>query len=242
MSRNHFLNLRRTSAGFTLMELLVSMTLMGLVALAMLFGFRIGTSAWAKGASGLDRARGTQATFDVLSRQIGSMKAYYSMQKLKEAPVELLLFQGTSAGVRFVSTFSFQSRSSGGLWLVEYFATRSKESEPMRLMLNETPLPTDEALTDALFNDIDLGEDNQPVVHFPEFQLRPDSISLVEEADDVLFKYIWPPEQAQARVRAPGTRERLPQGVEIQLRWNEPGLLSAREFVVVVPVHAGATQ
>lgn len=242
MSRSHFLSVRRTSAGFTLMELLVGMTLMGLVALAMLFGFRIGASAWVKGGSGLDRTRATQATFDVLSRQIGSMKAYYSMQKLKEAPVEMLLFQGTSAGVRFVSTFSFQSRSSGGLWLVEYFVTRSKESEPMRLMLNETPLPTDEALTDALFNDIDLGEDNQPVAHFPEFQLRPDSIPLVEEADDVQFRYFRPPEQEQARGRAPGTRALLPQGVEIQLRWKEPGLLSAKEFVVVVPVHAGAAQ
>ena len=110
----------------------------------------------------------------------------------------------------------------------------------MRLMLNETPLPTDEALTDALFNDIDLGEDNQPVAHFPEFQLRPDSISLVKEADDVQFRYLRPPEQA--RVRALGTRELLPQGVEIQLRWKEPGLLSAKEFVVVVPVHAGAAQ
>jgi prepilin-type N-terminal cleavage/methylation domain-containing protein len=240
MSRSHSVCARRASAGFTLMELLVSMTLMGLVALAILFGFRIGTNAWAKGGAGLDRARTTQATFDALSRQIGSMRAYYSMQKLKEAPVEMLLFQGTSAGMRFVSTFSFQSRSSGGLWLVECFVTRSKESEPKRLVLNETPLPTDEALTDSLFHDIELGEDNQPVARFPEFQVRPDSISLVEEADDLQFRYLRPP--GQARVRVPGTKELLPQGVEIQLRWKESGLLSAKEFVVVVPIHAGVAQ
>ena len=70
----------RLNSGFTLMELLVSMTIVGFLALAILFGFRIGTNAWAKGETGMERIRTTQATFDLLNRQLGSVVDYVSKQ------------------------------------------------------------------------------------------------------------------------------------------------------------------
>jgi prepilin-type N-terminal cleavage/methylation domain-containing protein len=233
-----------SSAGFTLMELLVSMTLMGLVAVAILFGFRIGTNAWAKGGTSLERFRTTQATFDLFSRQIGSMKSYTSLQKLKEAPVELLLFQGTPAGMRFVSTFSFRSRSSGGLWLVEYFATTSKVPGKMSLVMNETPLPQDAVLSESLFRNVEIGEDNQPTVRFPEFRTGPDSVRLVDHAQEIQFHYFMPlpPTGQSSAQRSPTGKDPLPQGVKIALRWNEDGLLSAKDFSVVVPIHASVRQ
>lgn len=235
---------RRTvvsSGGFTLMELLVSMTLMGFVAVAILFGFRIGTNAWAKGGANLERLRTTQATYDLLNRQIGSMKDYYSVQKLKEAPVELLLFQGTAEGMRFVSNFSFKSRSAGGLWLVEYFAMKSKEPEQVDLMLNETRLPPDEALAQSVFRDIEIGEDNRPVVRFPSFRQGPDSMRLVEGAQEIQFQYFLPlTPQGQAPVQT--GKQLLPQGVKIVLRWNESGPLLAKDFSFVVPIHASVRQ
>jgi prepilin-type N-terminal cleavage/methylation domain-containing protein len=235
---------RASSGGFTLIELLVSMTLMGFVAVAILFGFRIGTNAWAKGGANLDRLRTTQATFDLLNRQIGSMKAYYSMQKLKEAPVELLLFEGTSEGMRFVSNFSFKSRSAGGLWLVEYFAMKSKDSEQMDLMLNETRLPQDEVLALSVFRDIETGEDNRPVVRFPSFRPAPDSMRLVEGVQEIQFQYFLPlTPQGQAPVQTVTTgKDRLPQGVKIAFRWSQSDLRSEKDFSFVVPIHASVRQ
>ena len=238
---------RRTttsSGGFTLMELLVSMTLMGFVAVAILFGFRIGTNAWAKGGANLERLRTAQATFDLVNRQIGSMKAYYSMQKLKEAPIELLLFDGTSEGMRFVSNFSFKSRSAGGLWLVEYFAVKSKDSEQVDLMLNETRLPPDEMLAQSVFRDIEIGEDNRPVVRFPAFQPGPDSMRLIADAQEIQFQYFAPlTPQGQAPVQTVTTgKDRLPQGVKIAIRWNQSDLRSAKDFSFVVPIHASVRQ
>src|SRR5215471_1425892 len=92
--------------GFTLMELLVSMSLMGLLAVAILVGFRIGTNAWAKGDTRLDTIRARQFSLDLLNRQIGAMVPYYSKQKIGEAPVDVLLFQGLERALRFVSSFS----------------------------------------------------------------------------------------------------------------------------------------
>jgi hypothetical protein len=221
--------------------LLVSMTLMGFVAVAILFGFRIGTNAWAKGGANLERLRTTQATFDLLNRQIGSMKDYYSKQTLKEAPVELLLFEGTAAGMRFVSNFSFKSRAAGGLWLVEYFAMKSKESEQMDLMLNETRLPPDEVLAQSIFRDIEIGEDNRPIVRFPSFGPGPDSMRLMEGAQEIQFQYVLPlTPQGQAPVQT--GKQQLPQGVKIIVRWNQSGPLLAKDFSFVVPIHAAVRQ
>jgi hypothetical protein len=217
---------------------------MGLVAVAILFGFRIGTNAWAKGGASLERFRTTQATVDLLNRQIGSMKAHYSMQKLKEAPVELLLFQATPDGMRFVSNFSFKSRSAGGLWLVEYFVMKSKDSEQMNLMLNEIPLPPDEVLSQSVFRDIELGEDNRPAVRFPEFKARADSMRLVEGAQEIQFQYsmpLLPAGQPPVQTLATG-KDQLPQGVKITLHLREAGLPSVKDYSVVVPIHASVRQ
>src|SRR5215471_15147546 len=113
--------------GFTLLELLVSMTLMGLLAVAIHMGFRIGTNAWAKADSRLETLRASQFSLDLLSRQIGSMVPYYSQQKINDAPVEVLLFQGVPKAMRFVTDFSAESRGAGGLRLVEYFVSNSRD-------------------------------------------------------------------------------------------------------------------
>ncbi len=135
----------RLNSGFTLIELLVSMTIVGFLMLAILFGFRIGINAWAKGETGMERIRTTQATFDLLNRQLGSMVTYISPQKFKDSTAKVLIFQGAESGMRFVTTFSSQSRGAGGLHLVEYFVSSSKQGDHTKkaLVLNETTLPDD---------------------------------------------------------------------------------------------------
>jgi hypothetical protein len=222
--------------GFTLLELLVSITLMGFLAVAIHMGFRIGANAWAKGDSRLETIRVSQFSLDLLSRQISSMVPYYSQQKINDAPVDILLFQGVPKAMRFVTSFSAQSRSAGGLRLVEYFVSNSKNKGTSALLINERPLPGDPALSGLVFRDISRGDNNTLVVNFFEFRARSDSLYLFEGVDQAQFQYLRP--------RLPNSegpddkKEHLPLGVEIQLRWKEPGIFSAREFSVVVPTHA----
>jgi len=210
--------------GFTLIELLVSITIMGLLALAIHFGFRIGVSAWAKGESGLERSRTVQSTFDLISRQLGSMVPYYSRQKVDDAPVDVLLYQGTERGLRFVTTFSSQSRSAGGFLLVDYFLSPSKDKTGNSLVVNEVALPQDEVLSQSVFSSFSREENNVVVARFFEFRVRPDSIFLIDGLDNVQFRYFRPPseEGLEPGEFVPAQRkERLPAGVEIKLRWNE---------------------
>ena len=223
-------------AGFTLLELLVSVTLMGLLAVAIHIGFRIGTNAWAKGDSRLESIRTSQYSVELLSRQISSMVPYYSRQKINDGFLDVLLFQGVPRGMRFVTSFSAQSRSAGGLRLVEYFVSSSNRKGLNALLVNERPLPDDPKLSRFVFRDIVRGDNNTVNVDFFEFRARSDSLYLFEGVDQIHFQYLRPRLQNSAGPDV--KKERLPLGVEIQLRWKEPGIFSAREFSVVVPTHA----
>jgi len=222
--------------GFTLLELLVSITLMGLLAVAIHMGFRIGTNAWAKGNSRLETIRASQFSLELLSRQISSMVPYYSQQKINDAPVDILLFQGVPKAMRFVTSFSAQSRSAGGLRLVEYLVSNSKNKGVNALLVNERLLPDDPALSRLVFRDISRGDNNTVIVNFFEFRARSDSLYLFEGVDQVQFQYLRP--QLPNSEGPDDKKEHLPLGVEIQLRWKEPGIFSAQEFSVVVPTHA----
>ena len=236
----------KPAAGFTLMELLVSMSLIGLLAVAIHFGFRIGVNAWAKGDDGLQHVRTIQATFDLLTRQLGSMVPYYSQQKVQASPAEVLVYQGTERGMHFVTTFSSRSRNAGGLRLTEYFSFPSKDKKAKAFIINERALPDDEELSQSLFSNISKAEDNTVVVKFFEFRVRPDSIYLIEGLDNVQFHYFWPQDSEAVNSNVTGVstkkkeRDLLPTGVEIRLHWNETGIFSTRDFSIIVPIHVAS--
>jgi len=230
--------LRPVEIGFTLMELLVSMSLMGLLAVAIHVGFRIGTNAWAKGDSRLETIRARQFSVDLLNRQIAAMVPYYSKQKIEEAPVDVLLFQGLERGLRFVSSFSALSRSAGGLRLVEYFAAISKDKSGYALLVNERLLPDDRALSQLVFRDISRGDGNTVVVNFFEFRRTANSLCLFDGLDQVKFHYFRP--ESVSRESSGDKKEHLPLGVAIRLRSKAAQALSAEDFSIVVPTHASS--
>ena len=108
--------------GFTLMELLVSFSLIGLVAVFIHLGYSIGLSAREKAEASLEAYQAAQASLDVLSRQIASMVPYVSSQEHEERPVPVLLFRASPQSLGFVTTWSAASGFAGGLRFVQVFA------------------------------------------------------------------------------------------------------------------------
>jgi prepilin-type N-terminal cleavage/methylation domain-containing protein len=252
----------RRDRGFTLMELLVSITLMGLVAVAIHSGFRLCLSSWEKGEKALQRQRTLHFVLDLISRQVGSIVPYYSRQQLEGTPVDVLLFHGSAQGVRFVSSFSSEGRAADGLRLVEYFLTDSPTGEGKALLINETALPENSALVGQVFTSFSRGADNYIAAEFAGFVSKPDSTVLVEDLIDAHFEF--PKKDKDEDVPAPGAnntlmagrqgmlmaffnrkgrasnkRNQLPLGLHLKLTWRETGFFQTPEFSIAVPIQAG---
>ncbi|MEW5975194.1 MAG: type II secretion system protein [Acidobacteriota bacterium] len=234
---------RPYQAGFTLLELLVSITLMGIVAVAIQTGFRLGVRSWEKGEAALQRFRAAQAALDLITRQLGSMLPYYTIQRYNDVPVEVLVFQGADRGLRFVSAFSVQSRTAGGLRYVEYFLTPSTEGRGTALVVQERELPGDDSFAESVFTGFSKGEGDIVVAGFPSFSAGAEAIPLLEGVEDMEFRYLAPPPEetnVPNPFAPPKKRQRLPMGVEIRWRWLEPPPASGfpLESSVVIPISA----
>jgi prepilin-type N-terminal cleavage/methylation domain-containing protein len=252
----------QTDRGFTLIELLVSITLMSLVMVAIHSGFRLSLNSWEKSEKALQRHRTLQFVLDLITRQVGSMVPFYSRQQLDGVPVDVLLFQDSAQGVRFVSSFSAEARAADGLRLVEYFLTDSPTGEGKVLMMNETALPQNSELVGRVFSSFSRGEDNYVVPTFRSFAATSDSVVLAQDLIEAHFEYtrkakdedvpaagasnvLLPGRQGELMAffnrkgRASNKRNQLPLGLRLKLGWKETGYFQMQEFSIVVPIQAG---
>ncbi|MBM3801029.1 MAG: prepilin-type N-terminal cleavage/methylation domain-containing protein [Acidimicrobiia bacterium] len=248
--------------GFTLMELLVSITLMGLIAVAIHSGFRLSMTSWERSEEALQRQRTLSFVFDLISRQVGSIVPFYSRQQVDGVPIDVLLFQGSARGVRFVSSFSSEGRSAGGLRLVEYFLADSPTGEGKALLSNEDALPDNSALVGRVFTSFSRGEGNYVAAEFAGFVSRPDSAVLIEDLVDLEFQFprkekdeeVPPPGSSNLlmagrqgmlmaffnrRGRASNKRNQLPLGLRFKLSWREAGFFQTQDLTIAVPIQAG---
>ena len=236
--------------GFTLMELLVSFSLIGLVAVFIHLGYSVGLSAREKAEASLEDYHSAQASLDVLSRQIASIVPYVSSPEYRERPVPVLLFQATPRSLGFVTTWSATSGFAGGLRFVQYFTADpdSGSGAGRRLLLNEQPLPPEDKLLGTVIRGVTKTEDNRFLADLAPPRAGPRSLTLAQGLASVAFRTLDRPEgegsplgssidprSFRGRSRR-GYRSQLPCGIQLSLRWNGRGPWGSEAFEVAVPV------
>lgn len=87
-------------SGFTLMELLIAVTILALIAVIIGGSLRLGIRAWERGEDEISASQCLRVTFDRMSQRI---KSIYPYQVLKDGK-KLTAFQGDSETVWFVTT------------------------------------------------------------------------------------------------------------------------------------------
>ena len=107
---------KKGSRGFTLLELLVSLSILGLVAGVMISSFRIGIRAWEKGESELERQQRGRMAIDLITHQLASV---YVAEPKSDGP-RTVLFRGTDKSVEFVSLAKIRSDDPHGLVYIHY--------------------------------------------------------------------------------------------------------------------------
>lgn len=139
--------------GFTLLELLIGMTLLGFI-LALLFGgFRLASTTWDVVETGLERTNQQEMTRALMRRLLGQMQPI----RWKKAPDQPITFLGEPGRLVAVAPLSGQAGSSG-LRVIEFSVAVAEQAgrpsageAPVRLVFREAPLKySDENFAEVL--------------------------------------------------------------------------------------------
>lgn len=97
--------------GFTLVEVMVTLTILGFI-LLMIFGvIRLALSSWHKGEEIQETAQQIRVVEQLLPRQIKSALPY--KVKSSRAEGDYVFFEGTPKRLKFISTYSVQHKRAG---------------------------------------------------------------------------------------------------------------------------------
>jgi general secretion pathway protein J len=157
---------RSLTSGFTLLEVMVTLTILGLILLVISGAFRLSLSAWEKGESSKDEYQKVRAVSRLICQQIKSSIPYKI--KTQKAEGDYLAFEGKSHSLKFVSTLPIKARQPQGFVYATY-EFREGGQEGGRLVYYE-----------------------QRVLNKDFFEEKPDeelSVSLLEGISDLRFEY-----------------------------------------------------
>lgn len=126
----------RSFTGFTLLELILSITILSLVALIIGSGFRLGLRAWERGNKELESNQRLRAFSALIVQDLKSIFPY----KMEIDNKKVILFEGQENSILFVSTLG--GRLQGGLKWVKY----SYNEDSRTLLYSEGSLPDKELL------------------------------------------------------------------------------------------------
>jgi prepilin-type N-terminal cleavage/methylation domain-containing protein len=175
--------LRMARNGFTLLELLVSMTVVSLLATTVLFSWRIAAGAWGKANQLVEELRRAAATQQLLETQMAEMVPTAHWQRKGMGDV---FFQGERQTARFLSRYSLANRARSGLYRIEYQIVTTSDGT-QQLLMNEVPERNSDASGLLL-----TGAEQKPegtVLRFAPFERRPETRVLLDGLREAHFEY-----------------------------------------------------
>lgn len=160
--RNHS-PARRAQEGFTLLEVVIAISILALLTVVISVSWRIAAAAQGRVDEAILARRGRQAALDLMERQFAS--AVVLPNPVAEN-TRTAFFQGSADGVRFVSRYSVEARSRAGLVLVDYRVRRGGAGD--RIVSRELPVRalsdlagTAQHLESAAARELPLGDEEQ---------------------------------------------------------------------------------
>jgi general secretion pathway protein J len=123
-----------TKRGFTLIEVVITLTILGLICLIIFGAFRLGLSAWERGESVKDEYQKVRIVSQLITQQVKSAVPYKI--KPQEAEGDYLAFEGDARSLRFVSALPIKGKQPEGFVYAKY-EFKEEGSEGGRLILYE---------------------------------------------------------------------------------------------------------
>jgi hypothetical protein len=127
-----------SSAGVTLMELLIAVLLLSLLSVGMVLTLRVALSAMTKTDSRLMANRRVVSVERILNEEIsGMIPVTADCSAGGRRGGSMMFFQGESQSMRLASTYSLHEGSRGVPMILEFQAVPGEDNEGVRLVVNE---------------------------------------------------------------------------------------------------------
>jgi len=163
------------SFGFTLLELMISLTILGLILLVVFGALRIGVRAWEKGEKDVDKHQRERVVLDLVKAQIASASA----TEITGKEAEQFRFKGEIDSMAFVSDLPIVPTNKSGMVYVKYIIQPAKGGKGHKLMVYEKNM---------VFVDKDKKMENPDESEF---------FDLIAAAKEIRFEYLQYPENEQ---------------------------------------------
>lgn len=165
-----------TSFGFTLLELMISLTILGLILVIVFGALRIGVRAWEKGEKDVDIHQRERVVLNLVKAQLASVSA----AEITGKEADQFLFKGEAESMSFVSDLPIVPTNMSGMVYVEYRIERAdRKKKGYKLIVYEKSL--------AFI-------DKEKKMKDPE---ESEFFDLIQTARDIRFEYLQYPENDQ---------------------------------------------
>jgi prepilin-type N-terminal cleavage/methylation domain-containing protein len=106
--------------GFTLLEVVVAVTLVAVIAVGMWALFSISLRSWSRGTAFIETNQHHRSILDLVRKQMTSIYPLWTPQDLSQPGMIYPIFTGTESSLQFISLSSLQFQESPGLTYVSY--------------------------------------------------------------------------------------------------------------------------
>jgi hypothetical protein len=233
---------RRSTAGMTLLEVLIAVTLLTLLMLGMSIAMRVGLSAYSRTTDRLMDNRRVAGAQRILHSQLeGLMPATPACLGGDGASsVRFVFFQAEPQYMRMVSTFSLQEGWRGEPQILEFFVIPGEQGRGVRLVVNETPYTpfTAGSFCQGVMQDADLG------ISVPRYppppEAKPTTFVLADKLAACKFSYYThdkDPAVVDAHWVTKATGMGWPLAIRIDMAPLEPDAARLQPISVLSEVH-----
>ncbi len=222
------------------MEVLIAVSLVGLMSVGILMSIRVGLNAMDKTNKKLMANRRVLGAQRILEQQVmGFMPVKVDCRAAPDQPGAMMpFFQGELESMRFVSSYSIQEAARGFPRILEFQVIPGENARGVRLVVNEFlytgPLSTGATCVGTSPDPV-LG---RPVPVFRPIQVGTQSFVLADHLSYCRFMYQERlPEPAVAQWTGRWTQPRLPQAIRVEMAPLEEDLSKIQPLSVTLPLH-----
>lgn len=135
--------IHREENGFTLLELIISLTILTIIIVLVFSTIRIGIKAWETGNKRVDFLYRVKYLVDLMEKEIHSIHPYYYSKDANKKE-KILAFQGSQNSIRFISSLDSSNPSSpGGLREISFYIEKNVENDKTELIMTERAVQSD---------------------------------------------------------------------------------------------------